>query len=340
MNKWSHCLAAPVCATMLAGSAMATPKVADNINVIGSTPVTFMSDGIQLAGNLYLPPNAEKSKKYPAIVVSHPWGGVKEQTSGLYAQQLAKEGFITLAYDAAYYGQSKGEPRDLESPAQRVADIRNAVSYLASLPDVDKNAIGTFGICAGGGYTFHEAQDDHRVKAVATVSAYDIGDAARNGITGSEITAQQREATIKMVDEELNKIAQGQSPTRLDLLPSKSEWSDKTDAFTKEAYSYYKEPRGAHPNARNKFLLYSLGLHMAYYPTEHVDKISPRAALFIAGDKAETLKFSQKAFEVAHEPKELLVIKGAHHFDLYDKPQYVRPIVKKRADFYHTHLKR
>ncbi|HBK4718656.1 TPA: alpha/beta hydrolase, partial [Enterobacter hormaechei subsp. hoffmannii] len=166
--------------------------VAEGVNVSGSQKVTFKNGSLTMAGNLYLPPDYDSARKYPAIVVSHPWGGVKEQTSGLYAQQLAKRGFITLAYDASHYGESGGLPRDLENPSDRVQDIRSAIGYLASLPQVDPGRIGTLGICAGGGYTLHEAQNDLRVKAVAGVVTYDIGDATRNGIEGLPVTASDR----------------------------------------------------------------------------------------------------------------------------------------------------
>lgn len=132
--------------------------VAQGANVAGSQKVTFSNGAVRMAGNLYLPAHYDRSRKYPAIVVAHPWGGVKEQASGLYAQQLASKGFITLAFDASHYGESGGRPRDLEDPADRVQDIRSAVGYLASLPQVDANRIGAVGICAGGGYTLHEAQ--------------------------------------------------------------------------------------------------------------------------------------------------------------------------------------
>ncbi len=309
-------------------------NVADNINVKGSTPVTFTAHGSRIAANLYLPTNFKEGQKYPAVVVAHPWGGVKEQTAGLYAQQLAAQGFVTLAYDASHYGQSEGLPRDFEDPADRIDDIRSAVSFLINRPEVNPNEIGALGICAGGGYTLHEAQDDPRVKVVATVSAYDIGSASREGITGSPVTEADRKALMQSVSEELNRIAAGQAPAVYDLLPAKETWTEKTDAFTREAYSYYKEPRGAHPNARNKFVFASLGLHQAYYPFDHLEKIAPRPVLLVAGDKAETFKFSQDALKKSPSNAELYVIHGATHFALYDKPQYVQPIVNKITVFF------
>mgnify|MGYP001210803611 CR=1 FL=1 len=312
--------------------------VAQGVNVVGSQKVTFNNSGVQMAGNLYLPANYDSSKTYPAIVVAHPWGGVKEQTSGLYAQQLARKGFITLAYDASHYGESGGEPRDLEDPADRVQDIRSAVGYLASLPQVDADRIGTLGICAGGGYTLHEAQTDLRVKAVAGVVAYDIGEATRTGIEGLPVSAEDRRNLLQSVAEQLNKEAAGEPLLVQQLLPSRDQVNADTDNFTREAVDYYLTSRGAHPNARNRFVVTSPGLHMAYYPLEHMELISPRPVLLIAGERAETLRFSQQAYDRAQQPKELLVIPGASHFDLYDKPEYVTPAVEKLAEFFGKHL--
>lgn len=315
------------------------PKtVAEGINVIGSQKVSFQNGTVRMAANLYMPPDFDNSKKYPAIVVSHPWGGVKEQTSGLYAQQLAKHGFITLAYDASHYGESGGVPRDLENPADRVQDIRSAVGYLSSLPQVDASRIGTLGVCAGGGYTLNEAQTDLRVKAVAGVVSYDIGDATRNGITGMPVTAADRQKLLQSVDEQLNKEAAGAPLLVQQLLPSRNTVNASTPNFVREATEYYLTPRGAHPNAANRYVVTSPGLHMAYYPLEHMELISPRPVLLIAGSKAETLRFSQQAYDKAQQPKELMIIPGASHFDLYDKPQFVNPALDKLAEFFGKNL--
>ncbi len=312
--------------------------VAQGANVVGSQKVTFDNGDVRMAGNLYLPANYDSRRKYPAIVVAHPWGGVKEQTSGLYAQQLARKGFVTLAFDASHYGESGGEPPDLEDPADRVQDIRSAVGYLASLPQVDASRIGAVGVCAGGGYTLHEAQNDPRVKAVAGVVAYDIGDATRTGIRGSPVTAKDRQKLLQGVAGQLNKEAAGAPVLVKQLLPSRDQVNAGTPNFVREATDYYLTPRGAHPNARNRFVVTSPGLHMAYYPLEHMALVSPRPVLLIAGERAETRKFSEAAYAKARQPKELLLIHGASHFDLYDKPQYVTPAVDKMAEFFGKHL--
>jgi len=251
---------------------------------------------------------------------------------------LAKRGFITLAYDASHYGESGGLPRDLENPADRVQDIRSAIGYLSTLPQVDAARIGTLGICAGGGYTLHEAQTDLRVKAVGGVVTYDIGDATRNGIEGSPVSADDRVKLLQSVDAQLNKEAAG-APVQVEqLLPARNSVNASTPNFVREATGYYLTPRGAHPNARNRYVVTSPGLHMAYYPLEHMADISPRPVLLIAGEKAETRKFSQQAYDNAKQPKELTIIPGASHFDLYDKPQFVKPAVEKLSVFFSKNL--
>lgn len=332
-----------LCASILMGSTVFAAQnkpstVAEGVNVLGSSNVSFQNGSIKIAANLYLPPNYDSTEKYPAIVVSHPWGGVKEQTSGLYAQQLAKQGFITLAYDASHYGESEGLPRDLEDPADRVQDIRSAVGYLASLPQVDAARIGALGICAGGGYTLHEAQNDLRVKAVAGVVPYDIGDATRNGIEGLPVSASDRLKLMQSVDEQLNKEAAGAPLLVQNLLPARDTVNASTPNFVREATDYYLTPRGSHPNAKNRYVVTSPGLHIAYYPLEHMNQVSPRPVLLIAGEKAETRKFSQQAYDNAEQPKELVIIPGASHFDLYDKAQFVNPAVEKLAEFYRKNL--
>lgn len=320
------------------GSAEDTATVAQGANVTGSQHVTFNNGGVRMAGNLYLPADYDSSKKYPAVVVAHPWGGVKEQTAGLYARLLARKGFVTLSYDASHYGESGGEPRDLEDPADRVQDIRSAVGYLANLPQVDASRIGAVGVCAGGGYALHEAQTDLRVKAVVGVVPYDIGEATRTGIQGVPVTAESRKKLLESTAEQLNKEAAGAPILVQQLLPSRGQVNEQTDSFTREAVDYYLTSRGAHPNAHNRFVVTSPALHIGYYPLEHMEMISPRPVLLIAGARAETRKFSEAAYAQAQQPKELMIIPGASHFDLYDKPQYVTPAVDKMGEFFGKYL--
>ena len=151
-----------------------TENVKGKVNI---HPVTYVNnDGIKISANVYTPANFDPNKKYPAITVAHPNGGVKEQVAGLYAQKLAEQGYITIAADAAYQGASGGEPRQTDKPANRINDVHAMVDFLEKYQGVDTNRIGALGICGGGGYTFAAAQSDKRLHAVATVSLFNTGD--------------------------------------------------------------------------------------------------------------------------------------------------------------------
>lgn len=301
--------------------------------------VHFKNNQITMTGNLYYPKNFEKDKKYPTITVAHPWGGVKEQTAGLYAQKLAEKGFITLAYDATHYGESGGEPRYLENPSERVEDIRCTVDYLTTLPFVDEEKIGALGICAGGGYTISAAQTDLRIKAVAGISTYDVGDAARNGLKGVySVSYADRMQILKEAGEQRTKKARGEN-IRIDKLMPPSAPSATAPQFSRESYDYYETERGHHENATGNFKFTSNIHQMEFFPFSQIETISPRPLLLIAGAKAQTLYFSEEAYKKANEPKELFIVEGATHFDMYDKPEFVTPAVEKLEEFFNTNLK-
>ncbi len=295
-------------------------------------------DNIKIAAELYTPKDFDKSKEYPAIIVVHPSGGVKEQTAGLYARKLAAKGFITLAYDAAYQGESGGEPRYMEDPASRVEDVRTAVDYLTTLPFVDKDNIGVLGICSGGGYAFNAAETEMRIKAVATVSAFDLGRARRQGL-GDSISEELQKQKLKNVAEQRTREVNGKSYKYSEYVPdSKRDIPANASTLYKEGYEYYKTSRGAHPRAVNKYLFSSLDKQMAFTAFDKPESLAPRAVLFIVGGNAETAYFSKEAYEKAKEPKEYFVIPNATHIGLYDRIEYVAPAVEKLAEFYSKHL--
>ncbi|CAO3637250.1 unnamed protein product [Cunninghamella blakesleeana] len=300
--------------------------------------VSFDSQGIKLAGNLYLPENSE-SKKHAAIVIAHPFSGVKEQTVGLYAEKLSKLGFITLTFDAAYQGESEGTPRFLEDPYQRVEDIKSAVTYLSTLPEVDAERIGALGICASGGYVPNAAQTDVRIKAAAGVSSACLGRILAEGLNGSNTPEALQQALLDAGKERICE-AKGGEPNLSPVIPEDPAVRDTLPdrSLFKEAYDYYRTPRAQHPNAPNKFLSRSIDKLAQYSSFEHIELISPRAVLFIAGSDADTKYFSDQAFEKAKEPKELYIVDGASHFDLYDLPQYVDPAVTKLDSFFTQYL--
>ena len=263
---------------------------------------------------------------------------MKEQTAGIYAEQLAEKGFITLAYDASHYGESGGEPRYYENPSERVEDIRCAIDYLSNRPDVDADHIGALGICAGGGYTIAAASTDARVKAAAGISTYDIGDAARSGLKDVwPTTPDGIRATLQDIGEQRTKEARGETPRITKLLPTERPGADAPQ-FLQDAYEYYNTKRGGHKKATGNFRYVSTLRQLEFYPFGMIEFMSPRPLLLIAGSKAQTLYFSERAYELAKDPKELYIIDGAKHFDLYDKEPYVTEAVDKLADFFHTYL--
>ncbi|WP_405080616.1 alpha/beta hydrolase [Pectobacterium versatile] len=302
--------------------------------------VTYPNRNTQtsIVANLFKPAGFDQNKKYAAIVVTHPIGGVKEQTAGLYAQKLAEQGFITLAYDASYQGESGGEPHLMELPSARVDDISCSIDFLSTLSYVDANRIGSLGICGGGGYVLSAAQTEQRIKAVATVSAAEIGDLRRNGLSNSR-TYEQRMQLLKDAAEQRTREARGEAIRLTPTVPeSTKDFTENTPVMYREGYEYYRTARGQHPNAPARAVFSSIPSQMAFYGFEQLETISPRPALMIAGAKADSLYFSELAYQKTQEPKELFLVPGASHIDMYDKPQYVTPAVTKLTAFYQQYL--
>ncbi|WP_432942730.1 alpha/beta hydrolase [Kribbella sp. CA-253562] len=307
------------------------------------TSVSFTSDGLTLAGHLYTPDDAAQSAPRPAIVVGHPMTGVKEQTAGLYAERLARRGFVTLAFDSAHWGESEGEPRFLENPARRVEDLKNAVTFLSGRPEVDPDRIGGLGICAAGGYIVPAAATDHRIKAVATVSAAEEGSWFRDGLAHS----QAPEVLQDLLDQSAaarTAEARGEPVRRMPIHPEtppdRGEVKKSLTRHIYDGWEYYRTDRAYHPNTQNWFALRSLDLLALFDGFRFTHLIAPRPLLMIAGTEAVSDYFSVDAIERAAEPKELFWIEGASHVDLYDQDEYVWPAVEKLTEFFGTHLSR
>lgn len=293
--------------------------------------------GTQIVANLFKPAGFQASRKYAAIVVTHPFGGVKEQTAGLYALRLAEQGFLTLAYDASYQGESGGLPRLMEVPAQRLDDISCAIDFLVRHPQVDAERMGSLGICAGGGYALCNAATELRVKAVAAVSTFNLGEARREGM--GTISYEERMKRLKNASEARSREARGEPAQLVPVVPdTAASFTAQTPALYREGYDYYRTARAQHPNSPNRYMLSSLPQQMAFFPFEQLDTISPRPLLVVAGSKADTLFWSRQVYENAREPKELHVVEGATHIDMYDRPQFVTPAVSKLAEFFGRHL--
>ncbi|WP_323011057.1 alpha/beta hydrolase [Paracoccus sp. (in: a-proteobacteria)] len=292
-------------------------------------PVHFLSNNIRISGVLFRP---DTGTNLPAIVIGHPAGGVKEQTASLYAERLARLGYATLVFDAAYQGESGGEPRSLEDPFQRAEDVRAAVTYLSTRSDIDSKRIGALGICASGSYVPFAAQTDRRIKAVATVSAIDL-------IGSIFETPEVRDAMLNQAGEARNSEARGEGLFQMNHTPS-----TLTDAealpprsLFREAYDYYRTPRGAHPLS-TQWGIMRMDVAAQFDAFGHNDWISPRPLLMIAGTDADTRRFSEEGIKKAKGPKELFLIKGASHVDLYDRDPYVAQAIVKLGDFFGKNL--
>lgn len=300
------------------------------------TDVRFDSAGLKLAGHLYIP-EATRDGRRPAIVVGHPGSGVKEQASGLYARRLAESGFVTLAFDAAYQGESEGQPRGLEDPAHRVEDIKAAVSFLSVHDAVDSNRIGALGICASGGYAISAAATDHRVKAVATVSGVDLGRHFRNGGDGT----QSPEVIRRMLDAAAaarTAEARGEGVGVFPLFPANEEEARARGAYAFEGWEYYCTDRAQHPRSAKALTWSSVDRIASFDAFRFIDQIAPRPLLLVLGTEAVTSWMGREAFIAAREPKEVFWVDGAAHNDLYDKDEYVTPAVSRLGDFFRASL--
>ncbi|MFJ9761354.1 alpha/beta hydrolase [Streptomyces sp. NPDC101149] len=300
---------------------------------MAKTDVTFDSAGIPLAGHLYLP-DAPTARPRPAIVVGHPGSGVKEQAAGLYAQRLAERGFVTLAFDAAYQGESGGEPRGMEDPAHRVEDLKAAVSFLTTRSDVDTDRIGALGICASGGYVLAATASDHRIKAVGTVSAVDVARQFRLGADGAQDPAVFR-SMLDAAAHARTAAARGEEPPVLTLFPETAEQARALGGeHGAEGYEYYRTPRAQHARSASFFTWSSIDRMATFDAFTAVPLIGGRPLLMIAGTRAVTAWMSIEVFQLATGPKEMYWVNGAGHVDLYDKKQYVDLAVDRLDGFF------
>lgn len=288
-------------------------ELSDNVE---RTHVTYKNRyGIELAADLYTSKDLDETKTYPAIVIGPPYGGVKEQGPGVYANQLAQRGFVVLAFDPSYNGESGGEPRHTSSPEIFSEDFSAGVDYLGSLDYVSREQIGAIGICGSGGFALSAAAMDTRIKAVATAAMYDIS------AMGNSMDNESRNAMISGIAEQRWDDFISGTPAYTRTYPEDAPLDELPDNLTGldvEWWTFYGLKRGWHPNAGGAFTDASM-LPFSNYPIlEHIDSISPRPVLFITGDIAHSKEYSETAYEAANEPKELYVVPGAMHIDLYD----------------------
>ncbi len=303
-------------------------------------PVTYTLNGLKIAANVYTPAGYEATKKYPAVVVAHPNGGVKEQVAGLYAQRLAEKGYITIAADASYQGASEGTPRNVDKPFYRTEDIHGMVDYISSYPGVDATRIGALGICGGGGYTLNAAKSEKRFKAVATLSMFNSGQVRRNGYMNTQLDSIQtrlKEASDARIKELAGEIGYSGN-VDFDALTDESISKIPTDLYREGMIYYGKTHR--HPNSTFRYTTSSLMDLMSWDATDNIDLINV-PLLLMAGEKADSLYMSEEAFKKATgtTDKELFRIPGATHIQTYFVPEYVDQAVAKLTEFYGKNLK-
>lgn len=304
--------------------------VAENTGVTVRKVSFLRSNNIVLVGNLFLPKDFDAAKRYPAILSVHPAGSVKEQSAGLYAHLLAQKGFVTLAFDAAYAGESGGVPHWSEAPYERVEDIRYAVDYLVTLPFVDEHRIGALGLCAGGGYVIGTAPTERRIRAVAGVSAADIGAANRESwLRGRSV--EEQIALLEEVSAQRTREARGEEMMKVYMCP---EPTAETAPSFREGYDYYRTARAWHPRADNFYLRRSQATKMAFSAIENIYLLT-QPVLLVVGESADSEWQTERFYKaLPGKDKEVFTIAGASHIEMYDKPEYVNPAVEKLAEFF------
>ena len=285
--------------------------------------VTFKNQyQMDVAGNLFTSNSLDRNAKHPAIVVGHPMGAVKEQSANLYAMKMAERGFVTLSLDLSFWGESEGQPRNAVAPDIYAEDFSAAVDFLGSQPFVDRNRIGAIGICGSGSFVVSAAKIDPRMKAIATVSMYDMGAVNRNGLRHSQTVEQRKQAIAAAAEQRYAEFTGGETQHTSGTV---HELTADTPAIQREFYDFYRTPRGKFAPAGQSPLLTthptltSNVKFMNFYPFSDIETISPRPMLFITGDAAHSREFSEEAYKLAAEPKELVIIPGAGHVDLYDR---------------------
>lgn len=300
---------------------------------------------ITIAADMYLPEGFDQSKKYSAIIVGHPYGGVKEQSSGLYAQEMAKRGFVALAFDYSYNGESGGTPRQTVSPETFVEDFSASVDFMGTRPFINRQQIGVIGICGSGGFSVSAAAIDPRIKALATVSMYDMGRATRHGLNDSISNEQRRQNLVAIGEQRLAEFSGAQPVIRFgtpDKLPEEAESSKESAGYNRstdvarEFYGYYRTQRGYHPRYMGTRFTSNAAM-MNFFPFAQIKDIAPRPLLFIAGENAHSRYFSEDAYKQAKGPKELYIVPNANHVDLYDQMDKIP--FDKLTKFFQDNLK-
>lgn len=333
MNKITVGLIIGLC---LIGLSSARLQAQEKEKGIMKEKVSFKNGIWKMAGDLYLPVDFDKNRKYAAIICVHPGGGVKEQTAGLYAEKLAGRGFVTLAFDASHQGESEGEPRRLDSPYERVEDVKCAVDFLTTLSYIDRKGIGAMGVCAGGGYAINAALTEKRIRAVAGVSLVDAGLSTRQGWTGGN-TLENQLMLMEQIAEARTAEANGEAAKLVNYVSETVDENTHPDFV--EAHEYYRTSRGGHPNSDNLCLFRGFADRLAFNSFALIPDYLTQPLLVIVGSKAGSKWMGEKAVELSTHEKELFVVEGASHVSLYDIPEHMEQAVDKLNLFFTTYLK-
>ncbi|WP_245651570.1 alpha/beta hydrolase [Streptosporangium amethystogenes] len=289
---------------------------------------------MNVAGNLFVPKNLNRRAKNPAMVVGHPMGAVKEQSANLYATKMAEQGFVTMSLDLSFWGKSDGQPRNAVSPDIYAEDFSAAVDFLRTRAFVDKERIGAIGACGSGSFVIGAAKIDPRIKAVATVSMYDMGAANRDGLRHS-VTLEQRKDILKQAAQRRDVEFAGGQTAYTGGTPEQI--NDNSTPVEREFYDFYRTARGYSPNTTTHPTLTSNIKFMNFYPFADIETISPRPMLFITGEKAHSREFSEEAYRLAGKAKELVIVPGVGHVDLYDRVNLIP--FDKLTTFFRNNLK-
>lgn len=294
---------------------------------------------MKVGANLFLPGDMKPGEKRPAIIVGHPMGAVKEQSANLYATKLAEAGFVTLSIDLSFWGDSDGEPRNAVLPDVYAEDFSAAVDFLGTREFVDRERIGAVGICGSGSFAISAAKIDPRLKAIATVSMYDMGAANRNGLNNAVTPEQRAQVLAEAAEQRYAEFTGGEVALTGGTV---HELTENSTPIEREFYEFYRTPRGEYTpegatlRTTTHPTLTSNVKFMNFYPFDHIETISPRALLFIAGENAHSREFSEDAYRRAAEPKELYIVPGAGHVDLYDRTGLIP--FGRLAAFFHEKL--
>ena len=303
--------------------------------------VTFKNGEIEVVGNVWLPDGFDEHGSYPALVIVTPGSSVKEQIGTVYGGKMAGKGYVTLAFDPSYQGESGGTPRDLEDPAARVEDVRCAIDFLVTLPYVSHENIGVLGICAGGGYAANAALTEHRIKAVGVVVPVNMGRAFRQ----AQSEANAVTATLAAVAEQRTAEARGAEHRRDPWIPDSLEEAEAAgvnDPDTLDAITYYRTPRGYNCNSTNRLLFRSNALLLSFDAFHLVGELLTQPLQVIVGGRlGTTFSFSdgKTLWERARNKHDFMVVENAGHYEMYDKPENVDQAVERLGSFYGEHLR-